>query len=242
MQLGMTHRILAAFAFLVGATPAFAAPRTTAVQRQAVAYARQHNTTPVARRLLSRVRSRPVLKVRSPEALRSYAAAMVNSVEIIYRPAPSEPGHIHVRAGDKIFDLGNVRFARAGHFITGGSMLTREDAYGFVLPATPVQIQRLQEIYAEKVGRVTSGALPFDEYGRRPGESCETFVTNSLREVCPEFGLDAKYRFGTMGAHGLAKWCLTESAHLQAVTIYSPSHRDPAADEGFTFRKVEGGR
>jgi len=242
VQLAMIRRCLFAVVAIGAITPALATPRTTAVQRRAVAFARQHNTTPVARRLLSKVRSRPVMKVRSPETLRAYAEAMSNSVEIIYRPSPSEPGHIHVRAGDKLFDLGNVRFARAGQFTTSGSVLNREEAYGFVLPASAAQIRRLQEIYTDKVGRVRNGQLPFDEYGRRPGESCETFVTNTLREVCPELGLDAQYRFGTMGAHGLAKWCLTTSSALQAVTIYSSSRQDPAANEAFTFRKVEGQR
>ena len=175
-----------------------------------------------------------MITIKGANAARNYCNAFKNdSIEIIFRPGASEWGHIHLRAGDKVFDLGGARFARADKLHTASAVL-RGDSYGFVFGMSPTTVNQLKSNLETKVARAKTGQLRFSfKPWQERGDSCETFIARTLREIAPELGV---YQSGFRGATGLGKWGL-KSDKLEALTIYSP--RDIAASENFTFQKLD---
>jgi len=204
--------------------------------REAAAALAARNPTPVARSLQDRVRV-PVVKVRGCVEAGRYAQGLPPSVEVIFRPDASEWGHAHVRVGEMVYDLGAAYFARATPMRSAGWL--DRDAYGFVFSCTAEQQARLQQVYGDKVRKIQRGELKYQlkpwETPTPQGENCETFVVSTLCQHLPELGMYPPTRYA--GATGLARFCLS-SRKLEAVTIYST--QDPAASEGFAFRKVTG--
>jgi len=207
------------------------------VRERIAALATQQNRTPVCASLLRRAAGKPVLKVRDRVEAARLATTLPNSLEIIFRPGPSEWGHAHIRVGDRVYDLGAANFARNDQFLAT-SWFPREEAYGFVFSCDEGTRCSLQATYADKVRKLKAGVL---KYQLRPwetpapqGENCETFVANTLRQLCPGLGLYPAGHYA--GATGLARWCLA-SPKLEGVTIYSGT--DAAAQDTFKLRRLE---
>jgi hypothetical protein len=220
---------LGATAPLAGAEPA--------VRDQITALAAQHNRTPVCAALLRRAAGKPVLKLRDRADAAKLSSAAPNSFEIIFRPAPSEWGHAHIRVGERVFDLGAPGFAR-DELSRLATWFPREEAYGFVFACDEGTRWRLQETYGDKVKKHRTGELKYQlkpwETPTPQGENCETFVASTLRKLVPGLGLYPEGRYA--GAVGLAQWCLG-SPRLAGITIYSSA--DEAAKDTFTLRRLE---
>lgn len=223
---------------IVAATKAKAsALRPLSLQERATALAQRNPDSAPSAALQHRVRQRPIIRIQDEFDVDPYVNKLADTIEIIFRPDASEWGHAHIRAGDHVYDLGGSYFARALRLDDGVDLLMRE-SYGFVFASTPQTVAALKQTYGDKVARLNAGTLQYQlrpwETPRPEGENCETFVTNTLRELVPELNVYSATQY--RGAIGLARWGLAHP-QLQAVTIYSP--RNIASDETFIFRKLE---
>ncbi|MCA9668069.1 MAG: hypothetical protein KC503_20865, partial [Myxococcales bacterium] len=221
----------------VAAASASAAARAEpSVRQRAETYAQQHNRAAISQALSRRARGRPVITLPGKQQVRSYCEAFKHdTIEIIFRPHASEWGHIHLRAGDTVYDLGGSRFARADK-LPDASSVVRGAAYGFVFGMSRETISQLKRQLDDKVRKAKSGELRFSyKPWQEQGHSCETFITSTLRELTPALGV---YRSGFRGATGLGKWGLS-SDKLEAITLYGASS-DKATRERFAFDKLDG--
>lgn len=179
----------------------------------------EHNGAPLVR-VRRHVRGRPVLEMKSSSqpTLNTYAQSFLSdTVEVMFKPDASQYGHILVRAGDYIYDLGNVRFARARPFMQTMSSEWGE-VYGFLFKSNPQDIATVKQILADKVAQVQRGEIQFTVSGTGATENCAEFVSSVLETEMPYLGIPRSY-----GAIGMCRTLLTRNENIEAVNVYSRS-------------------
>lgn len=88
-----------------------------------------------------------------------------NTVELIYNPHGSSNGHMLVRAGSKVYELGNTRSANARSFSSLAS--GRSGMVGAVYRVNPEQIPAIQQRLQTWVDGARNNNFPvFDGYGK----------------------------------------------------------------------------
>lgn len=210
------------------------APPST-LRSRAKAFALQNNRTPVTPRLLTRLGQKPLVKLRTTQQAAQLATQLGHSFEVIFRPSASDDGHIHIRAGDMLYDFGAARFARATPMQQADVLL--RGAYGFVFESDAATIARMKQTFGDKVQKAKSGQLAFSIapwQTHHQGQNCETFVTSTLHELAP--GLSLYPQRSYRGAVGLGRFCLN-SDKTQCVTVYGRG--DPTTSDSFRFDKLD---
>lgn len=210
-------------------------PAPATLRARAQAFAREHNRTPITPQLATRLGPKPLVKVQTTQQAAQLATQLGHSFEVIFRPAASDDGHIHIRAGNMLYDFGAARFARATPMERADVLL--RGAYGFVFESDAATVTRMQQTFGDKVRKAQSGELAFSIAPwktNHQGQNCETFVTSTLHELAP--GLSLYPQRSYRGAVGLGRFCL-DSDKTQCVTVYGRG--DPTASAGFRFDKLD---
>lgn len=198
-------------------------------------FARANNRSAVSEAVSEKVRNRPVVQVKTlTDAVDRYVAEVGrnDTIEVIYSPTESSPGHVYLRAGDQLYDFGGPRSADHQPAVRGLRNGFGE-RYGFVFKGEPQEITELQEIFAQKVQRARSGELRFAMRGDG-GENCTLFINSEIARVIPRLG----FRADAIDAISTSRW-IKKNPYLEAVVVYSSGENCPTAGEAFAFKKLE---
>jgi hypothetical protein len=203
---------------------------------RSAAFATANNRGAVSEGLFERISHRPLLQVKTgTDAVERYMAdfAKNDTIEVIYSPSESQPGHLYVRAGDQLYDFGGPRSADhqpAAQGLRNG----RGERYGFVFKSNPQEVAQLQETFAQKVLRARSGELRFAMQGEG-GENCTIFINSEIARIAPRLG----FRADAIDAISTSRWMLSKNPYLESVVVYSSADSCPSSGDAFTFKKLE---
>lgn len=180
----------------------------------------------VASALKAATHNKPLRVVARAKGL-AYSKAMKNTIEIIYQPFVSKPGHLMLRVGQRSYDM---LLSGPNPVSFGSSVRSSPDvAYGFVYKSSSKQIAELQR-------RFNDLSATSEFYVKGVGKNkfnCASFITSTLSKYAPELKID----FSTRAIKAASKILL--SGNYSSVSLYGPKAEVKPNNADFTFDKLQ---
>ena len=169
--------------------------------------------------LQRKIGNKPLLHISNTKG-KAYEKHLDHSVELVFKPI-GRTGHSYLRVGRKIYD--HAFGARVNDFRSPTS-----GAYGFVMSATPKQIETLQAGFNQLMSQ--NPKFSMTGTGHNNTFSCAGFISYVMKNHAPELGVSL-----TPSAIGIASRLMRGQA--EAVTVYG-GQSSALADGSFQFQKL----